>query len=351
MEETDSQDFGSIVANPEYSLPDAKKVLVLAPHPDDETLGCGGTIALYTSKGIEVQVAVISDGGNISHVFTGENKNIIDIRKREFLEASKLLGVTQAYFLGFTDGELTSYKDEIKVRVEDIVEKVKPDIIFSPPPVDYHDDHIAVSEIALEILRKTQGMRVVFYEVYETIRFNFLVDISSVVDVKKKAILKYDFSLFHIPELFSEAVKGLSRFRSLFTREDKFYEAFWIISKPIDKSEIINWVTYGLKEKEPAEIFLSKLRSVDELLFELRRKSEMLTASDTEIQELKTVIEKEREYNRELKTGLDGIMGSIAWRAAMAFYRGKERMLPQGSLRRKFYDRLLFRFKRPRQVV
>src|SRR4030065_2216815 len=116
----------------EYSVPLAKKVLVLAPHPDDETLGCGGTIALYVLNGAEVQSAIISDGGKISNEFTDEEINIVTMRKKESLAAAKILGIQQTHFLGYPDGELRKYKDEIQQKLEDIIEEFNPDIIFSP---------------------------------------------------------------------------------------------------------------------------------------------------------------------------------------------------------------------------
>lgn len=191
----------------EYPVPLAKKVLVLAPHPDDETLGCGGTIALYVLNGAAVHSAIISDGGKIAHEFEDEDINIVTMRKKESLAAAKILGTQQTHFLGYPDGELRKYKDEILQKLEDIIEEFNPDIIFSPSPTDYHDDHITISAIAMELLNKTRGFRVAFYEVYGTVRFNSIVDISSVLELKRKAILSYHYSLFRTPEIFLKRLK------------------------------------------------------------------------------------------------------------------------------------------------
>lgn len=345
MEKRDVKGAWSSIDMINYLPPEANRVLILAPHPDDETLGCGGTIALYTSKGSEVRIVIISDGGQISQELAGEGINVVEMRKQESIEASKILGIGQTYFLCFPDGELALYKDEMKEKIEDIVREFNPDIVFAPSPIDYYADHIAVSEIALKLLTKIHGMRIAFYEIYGTIRFNALVDISSVIDVKEKAILKYHCSLFHTPEVFHEAVKGLNRFRSFYTRENRYYEAFWIVSKPMDKTEIIDWLTYGMKEEDPAVIFLSKLKAVDELLFEFRRSNDLLKSREAEIQELKTIAENRGKNIDELRMRLDNITGSLLWKLATKFYMIRDRLLPTDSVPRRIYDKVLGRIK------
>src|SRR3990172_9185491 len=322
---------GDMTSTPEHNLPEAKRVLVLAPHPDDETLGCGGSIALYASSGVELHLAVISDGGKISHEFEDKGVDVVETRKRECAEAARMLGIKQTYFLGFPDGDLKSFKHEIEIKLSEIIAGFRPDIVFSPSPLDYHSDHIAVSEIALRLLNKVSGMKVAFYEVYETIRFNVLVDITSVMDVKAKVISGYKYSLFHSPEIFSEAVKGLNRFRSFYTRQVKYYEAFWIVSMPLDINGILNWLTYGTMEADPAVVFLSKIKTVDELFFELGKNSSLLKEKESEITSLKTRIKKGEGDLFELKARLEAINGSLWWRLAIKFYRGKDILLPEGS--------------------
>ncbi len=323
------------------SLPDAKRVLILAPHPDDEALGCGGTIALYASSGADVHVAIISDGGKISHEFSDAGIDIIETRRQESIAASAVLGIRQTYFLGFPDGELESFKDGIRLKVESIVEQFRPDIIFSPSPVDYHADHIAVSDIALGLLNAVHGIRVAFYEVYETIRFNTLIDVSGVMDIKEKAVLEYHASLFNAPEIFFDAIKGLNRFRSFYTRENKSYEAFWIISGAVEKSEIINWLNYGMKEDDPASVFLAKIRTVDKLLFELKKCRDLLTGKEAEIQEQKAVIWSREKEILESGKILEDITKSLAWRLAKRFYGIRDKLLPEGSGIRKFYNKII----------
>jgi N-acetylglucosamine malate deacetylase 1 len=326
---------------PAFRLSDAKKVLVLAPHPDDETLGCGGTVALCASQGAEVHVAVISDGGLISQEPGNEGGDIVEMRKREAREAAGILGIRDTYFLDFPDGELRSHKDGIRERLWDIVSEFGPEVILSPSPVDYHADHITVSEIACELLVRLRDLKVAFYEVYETIRFNALMDITSVAHLKEKAILAYRHSLFNVPEVFAEASKGFDTFRSLYTRRVGSYEAFWLVSAPLSAGELISWVTYGLREADPAELFLSKIRGVDRLFFELRGCTASVQAKDNRIRELEGAVAESHESIKLLKARLDAIDESLVWRIALRYYRVRDRLLPPGSHLRRIYQKAL----------
>ncbi len=323
---------------------DVARVLVLAPHPDDEALGCGGTVALYASKGVEVRVAVISDGGKIANEFADEDIDIVAARKEESLAASGILGVRETYFLGFPDGQLNAHEGKITAKLAEIVGHYRPDIIFAPSPVDFHEDHIAVSEIAAGLLMNPHAMKVAFYEVYETIRFNTLVDISDFIDVKEKAVLCYQYSLFRHPEIYVEAAKALNRFRSFYTRADRYYEALLIISRPTERGELLQWLTYAPKG-DSTSLFLSRLKVVDELLFEIRKYYDTLQSREADIRELRSLLGSKEKRIEELQTDLDRMMGSLPWRMAVKFYSVRDRLLPAGSQRRRIYERITDRLK------
>lgn len=329
----------------EYLPPQADRVLVVAPHPDDEVLGCGGTIARYTGQNVHVRVVIVSDGGKIAQEFPDGNHDVAEIRKNETLKALPLLGVKDIDFLYFPDGELALCKNEIRCKIEDIIDGFNPDIVFSPSPIDYHTDHIAVSEVVLSLLNKKTGLRIAFYEVYETVRFNTLVDISETVHLKKKAIDEYRYSLFHCPEVFWDAIKGLNNFRSLYTRESGYYEAFWIVSEPVEKSQIIQWVTYDLAETDPAVLLLEKIKAVDELLFQLKQSNDMLQSQDSEIRELSAIITKKEQDLEKVRLELDEIVHSHFWWLAKHYYRWRDKLLPYGSSFRQLYDKVMASLK------
>jgi LmbE family N-acetylglucosaminyl deacetylase len=345
MEEKDAPDTGSLGAAPGYEMQAARKMLVLAPHPDDETLGCGGTIALCASGGAEVRVVIVSDGGKISPDSGVMRDEVVRRRKQEAEEASIILGIARTYFLGFPDGELQAYKTEIEEGVREIVSGFAPDVILSPSPVDYHADHIAVSEIARAFLTEDEGVKVAFYEVYETIRFNTLVDISSVADIKEKAILQYRNSLFNVPEVFAGALRGFNRFRSIYPRQTGLYEAFLVTSRPFSTNELVSWVTYGVGKIDPATLFLSKIKAVDEAFFELRKCAGSLRAKEDVIRELEETLEKDKKQIDALEERLDAVHQSLVWRLALRFFSMRDRVLPQDTPLRRIYDRIMTRVK------
>jgi LmbE family N-acetylglucosaminyl deacetylase len=339
----------------------AKRILVLAPHPDDEALGCGGTIALSAAKGAEVHVAVISDGGKMFQASGGQD-GIVALRKKEAHEACGVLGVKEVSFLDYPDGDLRLHENGIKADIEGLIDRFRPEIVLSTSPLDYHEDHIAVAKIAAETAARREGISLVFFQVAGTLRFNALVDIGSVMETKESAIRCYRHSLFDEPELFAEAVKGTSRFWSFYTRALGYYEAFFVVPSSFGMPEIIRWMTYGEKELSPEEIYLSQLKAVDELLAEEKTNRKTILSLESSIVKLQAEAAGREELIAGLNADiaskteslgvisrdvealagkLDMVSGSFFWRLATIFYKVRDRLLPENSSRRKAYDRLV----------
>ena len=88
-------------------LPNAMRVLVLAPHPDDEIFGCGGALALYRQQGAHIHVHVLTDGAGYATV--SERPAIYSTRQAETQAALKYIGVGPASFAGLPDRSLSSH--------------------------------------------------------------------------------------------------------------------------------------------------------------------------------------------------------------------------------------------------
>lgn len=167
-----------------YRFPVRKKskILVLAPHPDDETIGCAGTLALFQKQEVEIIVVLFT---------REENGNIADIRQNEFECAMKVLACKKTIMLSFPDGQLVDYYDETKTKLANIISVEKPDIIFTPYILDYHPDHRCVSRILEEII-KEQEILVAMYEVWVPILYpDYYIDISEVWSDKLEALAAY----------------------------------------------------------------------------------------------------------------------------------------------------------------
>ncbi len=161
--------------------------LVFAPHPDDESIGMGGTIAKAVSSGIEVNVVFMTSGE-----FAGE----ASVREKEAVEACKILGIKNYFFLAIPDRSVYKYKEIVVNKVKEIVEKVNPKTIFLPSFLEFHPDHRATTVIVLEVLKDAGIPREVWlYEIGRQGEVNRLIDISSQVEIKSKAIRAYESQL------------------------------------------------------------------------------------------------------------------------------------------------------------
>jgi LmbE family N-acetylglucosaminyl deacetylase len=222
-------------------LPECREVLILAPHPDDEALGCGGTIALLQEKGVLATVAFLTDGESLNGP---PSPKIAAARREEGRKCSGMLGCEEPIFIGLPDGELESHIGEGVTRLSSIIELKRPDLVFSPSPLDYHRDHLATAKIAMRLMKESGAFRVAFYEVYSTVRFTHLVDITEVLDKKKKAILTYRTSLYGRPGHYVNACLGLNVHRSLFVQEEGYYEAFCVVEKDAELEMVRNSLCY-----------------------------------------------------------------------------------------------------------
>lgn len=129
----------------------AERLLVVAPHPDDDVLGCGGTLARAWAAGAGLRVLYVTDG-SASHPGSRAfpRDRLRDVREREARAALAVLGVpaSQLYFLREPDARLASTgpaAEELANRIAAHVSDFAPTMIFSPWVRDGHTDHVATS--------------------------------------------------------------------------------------------------------------------------------------------------------------------------------------------------------------
>lgn len=123
------------------------KVLVLAPHPDDETLGCGATIARLADEGHEVVIGLITGEGEASHPLYGpEGFKLI---REELAAACHVLGVSRIEAANLPTVLIPDLPRHVLNRaILDLIERVKPEMMFVPFPLDLHGDHREVFHAA-----------------------------------------------------------------------------------------------------------------------------------------------------------------------------------------------------------
>lgn len=196
------------------------RILVFAPHNDDEVLGVGGTMAKFAKMGYEVSVCEITSGHMLEKV-----KAI----QKEALEAHKILGVKETIFL---DLPVVGLKEtptvDINVKILEVVERVKPNVVFIPHKGDIHIDHAEVARSAMVALRPVNNPQLKTIYAYETLSEtewniptvdnvfipNVWSDITDTIALKLKAMSCYKTQINVFPNPRSlEGIEALSKFR------------------------------------------------------------------------------------------------------------------------------------------
>lgn len=213
-------------------LPPGKNILVIAPHCDDEALGCGGTLHKHHLQGHAITAVFMTDG-SMCDASTDVAETIM-IRKREAEQAAKTLGINQCLFLDHPDRQLRA-NDQVIRQMETILEKTNPDIVYLPFYLDNHPDHMATARIGLSALRIRPVKTIFMYELWTTLIPNRLVDISKTMETKMVAIRGYR-SQTDI-DAFAEKIKSLNQYRSLASNgQYQYAEAFLEVSdKDLEK--------------------------------------------------------------------------------------------------------------------
>ncbi len=206
------------------SLVKADKVLVLAPHPDDDALGCGGLIKSLADDGAKIKVIYFSDGskGNKSGK---SSASLIVERESEAREAGKVLGVGEEKFFRLPDGKIEPTID-LAAQIRREIEFDKPDLILAPSMEELHPDHYAVAEVLATSLKNYYGqLNIWLYEVWGAGRFNRLFVIDDYLPDKRQA-LKCHKSQMKVKK-YDDAILALNNYRGLSTGAGDYAEAYY----------------------------------------------------------------------------------------------------------------------------
>jgi len=166
------------------------KVICVGGHPDDPESGCGGTLAKFAGAGHEVKVLFLTRGE--AGIEGKTHDEAATIRTKESEAACKILNV-KPFFLGQIDGD-TMVNSEWINKVTELMNKEKPDLVFTQWPVDSHKDHQAASFLTMQAwTRAKKKFQLYFYEVCtgnQTMAFHptDYVDISKEQETKRKAL-------------------------------------------------------------------------------------------------------------------------------------------------------------------
>lgn len=191
-------------------LPAYARVLVLAPHPDDESLAAGGTLALLSDAGSAVTIVAATDGE--ASLASGVGAVALAARRRaELRRAAMVLGVSEVRFLGYRDTGLHTARGELAADLRALLAELRPQLLVLPWAGDAPGDHAALN-LALADAGVPADAAVWGGEVWTPVPANRLVDISAAVTRKQAALAAHGTAAGAFDLV---AVLGLNRYRSI----------------------------------------------------------------------------------------------------------------------------------------
>jgi LmbE family N-acetylglucosaminyl deacetylase len=203
-------------------------VLVLAPHPDDEVLGCAGAIMQHVAQGHSVSVIILTDGSAATaHPDSKSLLNYIKKRQQESRQAAKILGYGEPEFWGLTDRTLTCNDTLIKRLLDSIKEK-QITRVYAPSVTEIHPDHYALAMSAVEAVRG-ESVSLAMYEIGVPLHPNMLLDITPVFKRKQEAMACF-ISQLDIQK-YDSHIKGLNVYRTYtLPAQVKAAEAYYVLN-------------------------------------------------------------------------------------------------------------------------
>ena len=218
------------------------KVLVVAVHPDDETLGCGGTLLKHKSKGDEIHWMIATDIRNSDDF----NESVVEERDGEIRKVEKLYGFDSVTVLGLSTTNVDQYSmNDLINKISSVINRIKPDIIYLPFKDDVHSDHKYIFDTAysctksfrypfikkvymMEVLSETE---VSVSTKENSVIPNVFVDISNYMDRKIEAMSVYKSEMSEHPFPRSERnIRALATFRGA-TSNCNYAESFMLIKE------------------------------------------------------------------------------------------------------------------------
>ncbi len=192
------------------------RIVAIGAHPDDIEIGAGGSIAKHIAAGDEVYFIVLTSGGS--------GAGTAEIREQEQKNSCKILGVKELFLLKYTDTAIPNTFDTI-MKVEEVINKIKPDRVYTHYRNEIHQDHRTTCEVTLSACRNVK--QILMYEGPSTMsdfHVNFWINIDGYAQ-KKIDCIKAHSSEGQKEILKIDAIMGMNTFRGYQARTT-FAEGF-----------------------------------------------------------------------------------------------------------------------------
>jgi len=203
-----------------------KKILIVAAHPDDEILGCGGTVVRLGKEGYEVYTLILGEGITSRDEKRKREKREKDIEhlRKETYKANEIIGTKDVFLYDFPDNrfDTVALLDIVKT-IEGVKDNIKPDIIYTHHRGDLNIDHRIIYNAVLTASRPIKGetvKEIYSFEIPSSTEWNYpyifspnvFIDIAKTIDKKIEAIKCYKSELNKFPHPRSEeAIRSIAR--------------------------------------------------------------------------------------------------------------------------------------------
>jgi N-acetylglucosamine malate deacetylase 1 len=202
------------------------RVLVLAPHMDDDVFGCGGTIRHHVLSGSCVTIVYLTDGrtghgpfppGSTRAGIKAAEDALVEQRKREAICALEILGIQRSMFMDCPEGKLLGNRDWAD-QLKHIIDDSNPDVIYLPSLMDDHEDHWHANCLFYQAAcnlpdRRRREIYCRGYEIWTPLYANQYIDISNVIEIKMQAMRQFESQLDRLD--FVRTTRALNAYRSM----------------------------------------------------------------------------------------------------------------------------------------
>lgn len=240
--------FSTVVTPIPIAAPFGNSMLVVAPHQDDEAIGCGGALALQALSGRRASVVILKDGADEFGDVSMTRAELQELRNAESRKAAREIGIEAPVFLGLRD--LRAGADAAASALRRTIDERRIDAVFTPFVLDGHPDHRACNFILARALADLdRPLRTFQYEVWSHCIPNVLVIIDRVVETKDRMLACFAFA--NKAHDYAHATKGLNMFHSrlLPAGKARYVECFF----ELPREEFVRLVERVEKAESPPQ--------------------------------------------------------------------------------------------------
>jgi LmbE family N-acetylglucosaminyl deacetylase len=245
--------FSAFVRPVVVKAPFGKSMLVVAPHQDDEAIGCGGALALQLRSGHAAAIVMLQDGGDEHEALGISRQAMMELRNQESCKAAAAIGLDPPAFLNHA--QLAESAAEASREVLGILAERKIDAVFVPFVLDAHPDHRTANYILAEALKHVSwDVRIFGYEVWGLCVPNVMVVIDEVIEDKMRMLSCFTYANGAVDYVHSTRGLNMYHSRMLGAGQCRYAERFFEIPR-LEYIELVERLrTAGSPATQPVQI-------------------------------------------------------------------------------------------------